>query len=466
MFITRKNFIGGTLAASFFSKSVFASTSHRLCFGVVSDIHLDLSEVRANSFRKALKGFRDAGVDAVLITGDIAHKGRVDQLEQVRDIWNEVFPGGKRPDGGKVEKLFLPGNHDWNLPKERKANDPVYIADDFANNWQRVLGEKFEPVKKVEVKGYSFVLVDWFAVENIDKWFEEHKKEFDPSKPFFYGQHPHLRGTCYDPKVFYWGAHDSGLSTKTLSNYPNAIAFSGHSHFPISDPYSIWQEAFTSINCGSTWCSSRDYVPIDESLNGPSYDYYRRPQLLPRIPVNNEVAPGMIVKVFDSHIRIERTDYLSGLSLGEDWVIPLDSANRPYSSANRGKKIHTAPSFPKGAALSVQSVKNEFKILSKSAAPSQKKCIEQIKLSFPQACSTQIDRVFGYEISALVDGEKKFSRFLLADDYHLPYSLRQTTPVFYVDKSEFKTGSKVLFEVRAMERFGAKSSSLTAEYLI
>jgi hypothetical protein len=73
-------------------------------------------------------------------------------------------------------------------------------------------------------------------------------KKIDPSLPFFYVQHPHLKDTCYGPWA--WG-HDAGITTKTLSAYPNAIAFSGHSHYSLTDERTIWQGAFTSVGTGS-----------------------------------------------------------------------------------------------------------------------------------------------------------------------------------------------------------------------
>ena len=37
-----------------------------------------------------------------------------------------------------------------------------------------------------------------------------------------------------------------------LAKYPQVVTFSGHLHFPLNDPRSIWQASFTSFGCGST----------------------------------------------------------------------------------------------------------------------------------------------------------------------------------------------------------------------
>lgn len=454
MNITRKTFIGGAAAASFMPISGNTGGKHRLRFGVLSDIHLDLSDIRADSYRRALQGFRKRGADAVLVTGDIAHKGRISQLKQAKDIFDEVFP---KESGASL--LLLPGNHDWNIPKNRKPEDIGYIAENFAANWEKVLGEKFEPIKKKTVKGFTFILVDWFAVDKVEEWFKEHADELDPDEPLFYAQHPHLKGTCYDSETFFWAHADKGVAGKCLSEYPHAVAFSGHSHYPITDEYSIWQGEFTSLNCGSTWCSSRDYVPVDEKANGPSYAYNRKPELMPRIPVCNEVSPGLLVTVKDSEIAIERHDYLRDLPLGRTWMFPLDASRRPYSPENRVKE-RAAPHFPVSSSIKVEPVNNVFDVTS----PKGEVCREtvpQLRLSFPAASGTGKSRVFGYEIKAFDGGKELFSRFLLAKEFHLPECLTPSRPAFYVDASEISGIKSLKFEVRALERFGRKSTPLT-----
>lgn len=60
-----------------------------LRFGVLSDVHLldpalGLLEgaARSDLFRTALARFRDRGVDAVLVCGDLTHNGFVTELEE------------------------------------------------------------------------------------------------------------------------------------------------------------------------------------------------------------------------------------------------------------------------------------------------------------------------------------------------------------------------------------------------
>ena len=82
-----------------------------LVLGVLSDIHI-FDEKQVPVFERALEFFRDRKADGVIIAGDMADRGLVDQLELVGKAWFKVFPENRRPDGQPIEKLFVYGNHD------------------------------------------------------------------------------------------------------------------------------------------------------------------------------------------------------------------------------------------------------------------------------------------------------------------------------------------------------------------
>ena len=100
--------------------------SPRLRFGVLSDIHIRymshpggpdrIGGGSNDTFLHALEWFRDQGVDAVLVAGDMADNGLVAQLEAVAQTWRSVFPDNKAPDGRRVEPVFVYGNHDMGGP--------------------------------------------------------------------------------------------------------------------------------------------------------------------------------------------------------------------------------------------------------------------------------------------------------------------------------------------------------------
>lgn len=91
-------------------------------------------------------------------------------------------------------------------------------------------------------RGYTNSQKSW-----LDKCLSKAAKDDSTkSKPIFVFQHHNVSGTVYGSSA--WGI--SELSD-LLSKYPQVVDFSGHSHFPINDPRSIWQGTFTALNDGT-----------------------------------------------------------------------------------------------------------------------------------------------------------------------------------------------------------------------
>ena len=123
--LSRRGFIGGFAALGAFAgcrSGFFAAEGERplLRFGVVSDVHVRLAAggkglaagYDTETLEKTFAYFRDRGADAVMIAGDMADKGLLGELKAVADAWYRVFPDDCAPDGRKVERLFVFGNHD------------------------------------------------------------------------------------------------------------------------------------------------------------------------------------------------------------------------------------------------------------------------------------------------------------------------------------------------------------------
>ena len=180
---TRKSFLGGGAAAFFVAAGLGHRTiggtasMARLRVGILSDIHIvtgaenyDSNAGSSAIFEKALAYFRDQGADAVVIAGDMADNGLESQLMQIGNAWRKVFPGGLRPDGGKVEKVFVTGNHDldgWKygyakklgVTKETHTHDIISLH--IAESWKRVFDEDYVPMYVKDIKGYKFVGVHY-----------------------------------------------------------------------------------------------------------------------------------------------------------------------------------------------------------------------------------------------------------------------------------------------------------------
>ena len=502
--ISRRWFIGGVASfgafggSRFLHGSVLASGIPKLRFGVVSDIHIscrakpgESETARGNelTFVRTLEWFRDQGVDGVVVAGDMADQGIVDQLHTVAEAWNRVFPGDRAPDGRKVERLFVYGNHDMGgVPYARGAFKGQSDADiakkiiytDPKAAWEGAFHERFEPIWQKEINGYRFVGAHWWSSqgcrganekfnEGVVDWYAEHSKDFDPSLPFFHIQHPHPLNTCYGPWA--WG-RDNGVSTKALSAFPNAVAFSGHSHYPLTDERSVWQGEFTSVGTSSLRYMAAGFEEFpgtgfeNSRTSGPGSRVADAAKLLPRMPNVYDCREGMLWSVYDDCIVVRRREFLSGLDVGEDWVLPLPAAEaKPFAFAERARKIG-APAFPEGAALRVERAKAKTrgavaKGANKAIAPLEKDCANVV---VPAAVAKDGARAYYFEVRAVpCSGGEGVMKRVLANGFnhgvrHVRASAVTVCP-FAVD--ELPKGP-VRFSATPVNCFGGRGKPLSS----
>lgn len=485
--MTRRFFIAGATSFGAFGGLRFAAKADfrpsgkpRLAFGVLSDVHILAEAGAANCergcayFRRTLEWFRDQGVDAVMIVGDLADNGLSTQLQAFADTWFAVFPGDRAPDGRKVEKLFVYGNHDWEGKYGNDYKRPNFMRADFAAHWERIIREPYEPIYRKTVKGYDFIgqhwdHQGWFArcrFERIVPFMAEHGKSLDPAKPFFYFQHPHLRDTCYGPWA---GGHDVGIATKELSAYPNAIAFSGHSHLTLTDERTIWQGEFTSVGTGSLSYtgSYSEFHGEGGCENDRSGDWTANAKKLSQPYNPYDCRQGMLWSVYDDSIAARRLDFSDAvpLELGPQWVIPLPAAeSKPFAFAERAKKV-AAPQFAPGAALVVKrvTVKNRGGKNSKNAEesiPSVEK--PGFELTIPPAEGRDGARAIRYEVMASAVGKSVRKRVLAAGFNYAPTHKRACAATCIRFAADELPVGDVTFSAAPVNSFGCSGTPLTA----
>jgi hypothetical protein len=480
--VTRRFFIGGSVAfGAFGGNGILKAESPfrpgekpRLKFGVISDVHVIWGANR-ETFRHTLEYYRDSGVDAVMICGDIVDLGLVSDLEDVAADWQSVFPGNRAPDGRHVEKIFVTGNHDWIGHKygtrvKNRYPDPADYAKniletDLKGNWERIFDEPFAPVYMKEVKGYRFVGAQWIRNDcngrsedfngGIKEFYTEHAKDFDPTLPFFHAQHPHPKDTCYGPNA--WG-RDNGVTTEMLSAYPNAVAFSGHSHYALTDERTVWQGAFTSIGTSSLRYSS--VLNSDPAPGYENYSKYDEGKTMRRLPTADG-RQGMLVSVFDDAISISRREFVTDQSLGSDWVIPLPAAeSKPFAYAARAKSS-IAPEFAPGGVVTVAKGKGRSRGTRKNP-PVEK---DVYNLSFPAAVSTAKTRAFEYRLTFIGKDGRREERRLVAPGFHMPVGhKRATEDVKCSFIAESLPAAPFTVEVRALSSFNKEGAPIKGTF--
>jgi hypothetical protein len=379
-----------------------------------------------------------------------------------------------------VERVFVTGNHDNGHARAKRAFAAEkhikenLLSLDYRKWWDRVFHEEWKASFMKEVKGYTFNGFNWvigdcrgrnehFNAEIAD-WYARHGKSLDPAKPFFHIQHPHPQGTVHGPKV--WG-QDDGMSTKALMAHPNAVAFSGHSHVSITDERSIWQGGFTSIGCGTLRNVSLSLPGICNSPNGYENNFARSKaapeadavKAMP-VPSRFDCRQAQLVRVYDDHLRISRTEAVSGMSYGPDLVVPLPSSGlRPFDFKMREAKT-MAPEFPAGAKLSVKLKKGNVR--GTAADRNRKVSVWEIAIPRPDAVRNATVGAFDVEITG-VDGFK-LELSILNEAFRFPADnpKHRQQAICRVDCSRVPA-KKFSVSVRAVSCWGRRSAPLTAE---
>ena len=475
--MNRRSFIAGLSAAALAPRQAAAAGGGAplLRLGVLSDIHVSVPEIVAAdphakpclgtgaAFEKALRAFRERGVDAVVIAGDLTEFGLLPELEEVARIWNRVFPGDLGADGRKVEKAFILGNHDaiaWGWKStwtgelwkgaEKAAKRNCSIAKDPAAAWRRCFGEDCAPIQLKTIRGFRFVLAHWQPADPGDgDWgrgaetpglagfFSAHRAELAGDRPFFYVQHAHPKGTCLP-----FAACDRGAATRELSAFPNAVAFSGHAHQPLTDERNVWQGAFTSIGTASLV----DAGGRNWRENGAPYA--RGASTLAHMPYlrTHECRHGQYVRVYGDRLEIERLDFTWGLSLGPDWVVPLPATGKV--SFGGAALRRAAPQFADGSAVAAEADG------------------DLVKVRFPAAPAG--GRVYDYDVRAVLLADDyeavAVSKRILAPDYHLPPAKTGRPGEVWFARAELPPNSRIRFEVRPVDCFGTAGNAIEGSF--
>lgn len=412
-----------------------------LVFGVVSDVHV--RDAYPDYLENAFVFFRDAGVDAVMLCGDIANSGKTSELCRAGAAWDAAFPGGKAPDGRPVEKIFVMGNHDF------FGNGPDIIRRDPDKAWRAAFHEEWAPVYAKTVKGYAFIGAHWGHERNVAAFVKENAESLGlrNGRPFFYVQHPYPKNTLYHPRR--WG-DDRGAVDAAFGSYSNAVVFSGHTHEPLTNERAIWQGAFTAIGAASLF-----YIHSDSNCeNGSGRKSGPIPQMK-SLPFQLG-KPCLVVRVYDDRIVCERWDVAHNEKFGPDRVIPLDGS-RPYAFEPRAAAV-IPPEFPEGAGVS----------LSEAVGPNRNgQKTRQLTLSFPAAPPSKTSRVHHYEIRALADRDGNETAVLtnrvFSEAFFLAPGREPATGRCVIAVSALPEDTEVRFAVRPVENFGKRGEAIVSK---
>jgi len=443
-----------------FAKVIKEKGAPNLRIGILSDIHIT-DQKSADTFRHALEYFRSREVDGVLIAGDMADHGLEKQLKVVADTWFSVFPGNKAPDGHRVEPLFIYGNHDvsnWGSIRKTFASDAEFEKEAIfthpAEAWKNCFREEFSPIYCKTVKGYSFIGAHWQDehIDGLAEFLGSRHSSLSGTKPFFYFQHPHPRNTCNGPWA--WDP-DDGTVTDILSQYPNCVAFSGHTHCPLTDERDLWQGTFTSIGTASLrylcLIGARENSYVD---GGPFEDSEMKDI------ETGDGRQGMLMHVYDDCIAIEKREFVYDEPLRENWIIPLGVEGAPMSFESRAKKAQIPQFNPEDKVYVTRGVGED------RDGDSHR----QVTVHFPSVLKkTHGVRAFDYEVKVearYIDVVKEdVTKHVYSPKCYLGESMDGGEVTCVFAETQLPINYEVRFAVRPCECFGGKGKPIFSEWI-
>ena len=348
-----------------------------LNLAVISDTHVNgYSSVPAYKFRSALIQERDyaaqfGGLDGVVVVGDLADSPAWDLKKYTEfNDWKRLYEGVFNPK--EMPMVFTVGNHDtyheWSertyeeAQKIYKIFGPNYFLTDVDTPEMRdnygcrhcVIGGCH--ILSVVPDGRNPVV---YPKESIE-WLDAQLKaitEKEPGKFVLVLTHAMIYGTIYGsylddvyPKGNgYWSTK---ALTEVLEKYPQAVVFGGHLHFPLNDPRSIWQGAFTVMGTGST-----RYMAID---NGGYDDMAGLTIMRDR----EEFSQGLLLQ-FDrkGNMRAVRMDFYNQTTIGEPWTVKRPAKDGSHLAKYNHQAIAAANKAPVLKDLKALGGENKVKVV-------------------------------------------------------------------------------------------------------
>lgn len=378
-------------------------------FAVMSDIHVGAEDWNSK-IPTAWKNLVEnkPALDAIFICGDLTDYGLSTQYDDLSDLLND--------------KTLLP------------ANLPIYILMGNHDNYGDPDGTSYlklgQPLHQfIDIKGYPFITISTRGTANsgISNHDDEaynflseklaFANENYPGKPIFVFTHIPPENTVYGSDS--WG---NSKLYEIMSKYPQVVAFSGHTHFPIGDPRSISQVTFTAINDGSTTYSELAEGEVSDGLWPTGYDL---------------VTEAAVVNLDENHnVIVERWNTADNEEILPKWEInaPHDGTNFKYKDWKGGD----SPEFSADADIQVR------------------EDIESCLVTFKQAKDDEVVQKYRVEI---VDQKETISKYEIFSGFFLNSKMPESLSVSF---DGLPAGKELYARITAIDSYGNESVPLVS----
>ena len=392
----------------------------RLKVGLMSDPHCITTTSWNGSLVKTFNYFKEQDVDAIVIAGDITDIANTANYAVYNKAVSDVF--GKN----KPEMILSMGNHDFWTVKHSVQAPKQQVYDLFEDEVGQTVNYH------TEVNGFHFIALSP----------DTHSNNFNSSIEWLEGELAEAAADAPDNPIFVV-AHANAASTvpggtsaelgEALENYPQAVLFSGHTHYAVQDERTIYQENFTSIDLGA----SSYYTIVDRN-------YENQPSTQGQL---NMFARLLTVK--GNQMEIKRVSVETGATEKQPYTfkLPLKKEEFTYTSARVDAAV--APTFAAGAAITV----------------SPAAIAGAIKLTFPSA-SCPTDMVYAYRVRIIEQGASlPLVNKYYATDFYKGVASIETTNEYTIKGLE--VGKTYEISITARESFGKFTETpLTVTYTV
>ncbi|WP_162607574.1 LamG-like jellyroll fold domain-containing protein [Lachnoclostridium sp. An181] len=298
-------------------------------------------------------------IDAIMDNGDVVGGNDPGSEKDYAKGWYAAVDQVFTENFGDYEPVVMlaSGNHDFadvmgDVFDINHREDGQWFYGNSETNYVGNLHTK--------VNGYDFITLDYngestFGYGGQQSGYQDFLKktleeitsasDYDPTKPIFVQAHSGYQGTTLGGQ---WaGVYDTmGMDVQNiLADYPQAMLFSAHTHFPVEEESAIYQKNFTVVENGSMNYIYKD-VPGDFIEGG----YLDTGNL--EIP---EKTCNFISVLEDGTTVIRRFDVSNERWIGMPWIIDTTNGKEGfrYTDDQRSK---IAPWFEETAQIHTSNV--------------------------------------------------------------------------------------------------------------
>lgn len=292
-----------------------ASDSHVNCVG--DDGSQRIQKAISLGYDIARQNEKYKNLDAVLFAGDITDDGTKFEFVSFMSAVNSVI------DYDETELLTVAADSHDGYCRENNTFDYYEKLINGEKDFHTVInGFHFIGISASKVKGERYT-------EGQRTWLKaqlDSAAKDDPAKPIFVMHHEHVFDTVYGSReIDGWG---TDFFKDIFEEYPQIVHFSGHSHYPLNDPRSIWQGEFTAVGTGALKYAELT-VDGERKIHPDGY---------------NEMAQVWVVEVdAQNTVRLRGYDALSSTLLCEYYIDNPSDANARQYTPEQQKKANANP---------------------------------------------------------------------------------------------------------------------------